>query len=85
MNGTGPFTDTIRKMGDDDSKPICQPAVGVSDGERRRDGNGRIKVHIVLPGYYSPSNTGLLDPSTSDGRVIFFLPWEKHTVAGEIQ
>lgn len=25
---------------------------------------------------------GLLDPSTSDGRVIFFLPWLKHTIAG---
>jgi hypothetical protein len=24
----------------------------------------------------------LLDPSTSDGRVVFFLPWEKMTVAG---
>jgi len=25
---------------------------------------------------------GLLDPSTSDGRVIFFLPWQKLTIAG---
>ena len=25
---------------------------------------------------------GLLDPSTSDGRVIFFLPWEGNTIAG---
>lgn len=25
---------------------------------------------------------GLLDPATSDGRVIFFLPWEKMTIAG---
>lgn len=25
---------------------------------------------------------GLLDPSTSDGRVIFFLPWLKGTIAG---
>lgn len=25
---------------------------------------------------------GLLDPSTSDGRVIFFLPWEGLTIAG---
>jgi len=28
---------------------------------------------------------GLLDPSTSDGRVIFFLPWEKSTMAGWCQ
>ena len=25
---------------------------------------------------------GLLDPETSDGRVIFFLPWQNHTIAG---
>lgn len=25
---------------------------------------------------------GLLDPSTSDGRVIFFLPWLNSTIAG---
>lgn len=25
---------------------------------------------------------GLIDPSTSDGRVIFFLPWEGNTIAG---
>ena len=31
---------------------------------------------------FSPDNMGLLDPATSDGRVIFFLPWEKMTIAG---
>ncbi|KAE9546879.1 hypothetical protein FO519_009909, partial [Halicephalobus sp. NKZ332] len=67
VNATGPFTDSIRIMADPNTMPICLPSAG---------------VHIVLPGYYSPSNTGLLDPSTSDGRVIFFLPWEKMTVAG---
>lgn len=30
----------------------------------------------------SPDNMGLLDPATSDGRVIFFLPWENMTIAG---
>lgn len=25
---------------------------------------------------------GLIDPSTSDGRVMFFLPWEGRTLAG---
>ncbi|KJH42564.1 FAD dependent oxidoreductase [Dictyocaulus viviparus] len=67
VNATGPSTDTIRIMADPQTKPICAPSSG---------------VHIVLPGYYSPSNTGLLDPATSDGRVIFFLPWERMTIAG---
>ena len=25
---------------------------------------------------------GLIDPETSDGRVIFLLPWMNHTIAG---
>lgn len=67
INATGPFTDSIRKMDDPAVKTICAPSSG---------------VHIVLPGYYSPEQMGLLDPSTSDGRVIFFLPWQKGTIAG---
>ncbi|XP_063285690.1 glycerol-3-phosphate dehydrogenase, mitochondrial isoform X1 [Pelobates fuscus] len=67
INATGPFTDSIRKMDDQEVKNICQPSAG---------------VHIVMPGYYSPDHMGLLDPATSDGRVIFFLPWEKMTIAG---
>ncbi|XP_027551644.1 glycerol-3-phosphate dehydrogenase, mitochondrial [Neopelma chrysocephalum] len=67
INATGPFTDSVRKMDDEEVPNICQPSAG---------------VHIVMPGYYSPDNMGLLDPATSDGRVIFFLPWEKMTIAG---
>lgn len=67
INATGPFTDHIRKMDDPTIKTICCPSSG---------------VHIVLPGYYSPQQMGLLDPSTSDGRVIFFLPWLNQTIAG---
>lgn len=67
INATGPFTDTIRKMDNPTVKEICCPSSG---------------VHIVLPGYYSPEQMGLLDPSTSDGRVIFFLPWQRQTIAG---
>jgi glycerol-3-phosphate dehydrogenase len=67
VNATGPYTDTIRQMDNPETKQICQPSSG---------------VHIVLPDYYSPQNMGLLDPDTSDGRVIFFLPWQKHTMAG---
>lgn len=67
VNATGPYTDSIRLMDDPTQKKICQPSSG---------------VHIVLPDYYSPQNMGLLDPNTSDGRVIFFLPWQKHTMAG---
>ncbi|KAK6165529.1 hypothetical protein SNE40_022443 [Patella caerulea] len=67
INATGPYTDAIRTMADPTKKKICQPSSG---------------VHIVLPDYYSPESMGLLDPATSDGRVIFFLPWQKVTLAG---
>ena len=67
INATGPFTDGIRKMDDQNCKDIVAPASG---------------VHVILPGYYSPGKLGLLDPSTSDGRVIFFLPWQGNTIAG---
>lgn len=67
INATGPFTDSIRKMDDPGVKEIVAPSSG---------------VHVILPGYYSPSNMGLIDPSTSDGRVIFFLPWQGNTIAG---
>lgn len=67
VNATGPHTDSIRKMDDPNAMKICAPSSG---------------VHIVLPGYYSPQSMGLLDPATDDGRVIFFLPWQKYTIAG---
>ncbi|KAL1836781.1 hypothetical protein VTJ49DRAFT_4652 [Mycothermus thermophilus] len=67
VNCTGPFTDGIRKMDDPNCRDIVAPASG---------------VHIILPGYYSPGKMGLIDPATSDGRVIFFLPWQGNTIAG---
>lgn len=67
INCTGPFTDSIRKL----DEPTVQEIVAPSSG-----------VHVILPGYYSPANMGLIDPHTSDGRVIFFLPWQGNTIAG---
>ncbi|CAJ2510696.1 Uu.00g063210.m01.CDS01 [Anthostomella pinea] len=67
INCTGPFSDAIRKLDDQNCKEIVAPASG---------------VHVILPGYFSPAKMGLIDPSTSDGRVIFFLPWQGNTIAG---
>lgn len=67
INCTGPFTDSIRKLDDQECKEIVAPSSG---------------VHVILPGYFSPGKMGLLDPNTSDGRVIFFLPWQGNTIAG---
>lgn len=54
-------------MDNPEHKPIVQASSG---------------IHITLPNYYSPRTMGLLDPATSDGRVIFFLPWQGNTIAG---
>ncbi|KZV60872.1 DAO-domain-containing protein [Peniophora sp. CONT] len=67
INATGPFADAVLTMDNPSHKPIVQPSSG---------------VHITLPDYYSPRKMGMLDPATSDGRVIFFLPWEGGTIAG---
>ncbi|KAK2808179.1 hypothetical protein FQN50_004920 [Emmonsiellopsis sp. PD_5] len=66
INATGPFSDAIQKMDEPTQKDIVAPSSG---------------VHIVLPGWLGPKNIGLIDPS-SDGRVIFLLPWEGNLIAG---
>lgn len=55
----GPFTDSLRKIEDEN----CKPAVAAAAG-----------THIVLPGYYCSRGVGMLDINTSDGRFLFFLP-----------
>ncbi|KAJ1965104.1 mitochondrial glycerol-3-phosphate dehydrogenase [Dipsacomyces acuminosporus] len=67
INATGPFSDAILKMDEPSMPDIVAPSSG---------------VHIVLPSYFSPKNMGMLDPATTDGRVVFFLPWEGGVVAG---
>lgn len=67
INATGPFCDSIRKLDDPSLKTLVCPSAG---------------AHLIFPNYYSPRQMGLVDPATSDGRVIFFLPWEGNTIAG---
>jgi len=43
---------------------------------------GAAGVHIILPSSLCPPNLGLIVPKTRDGRVLFILPWEGHTLAG---
>lgn len=67
INATGPFADALEQMDDPDRKPIVAPASG---------------AHVMLPGKLCPKNMGILDAATSDGRVVFVLPWQGMTVAG---
>jgi glycerol-3-phosphate dehydrogenase len=63
----GPFTDELRRL----EEPHCSPAV-----------TGAAGTHIVLPAYFAPAGIGLVDMSTSDGRFLFFLPWNDHVLVG---
>ncbi|SCU85195.1 LAME_0D00474g1_1 [Lachancea meyersii CBS 8951] len=93
VNATGPFSDRILQM--DNSKDglprndLTQYANEGHDsiGSRVAVSNPRMVVpsagvHIVLPAFYCPKEIGLLDAKTSDGRVMFFLPWQGKVLAG---
>ncbi|KAK2593888.1 mitochondrial glycerol-3-phosphate dehydrogenase [Conoideocrella luteorostrata] len=67
INATGPFTDAVERMDDPQRKEIVAPASG---------------AHVMLPGKLCPKGMGILDAATSDGRVVFVLPWQGMTVAG---
>jgi glycerol-3-phosphate dehydrogenase len=67
INATGPFADAIERMDDPSRKAMIAPASG---------------AHIVLPGKLCPNGMGILDAATSDGRVVFVLPWQNFTLAG---
>ncbi|KAL7811195.1 glycerol-3-phosphate dehydrogenase [Trichoderma aethiopicum] len=67
INATGPFTDAIERMDDPSRMDLVAPASG---------------AHVMFPGSVCPNGMGLLDARTSDGRVVFVLPWQGYTVAG---
>mmetsp|Transcript_12491 Transcript_12491/g.18675 ORF Transcript_12491/g.18675 Transcript_12491/m.18675 type:complete len:907 (-) Transcript_12491:83-2803(-) len=66
----GPFTDKLRSKEEKDGGTV-PPAVQGASGS-----------HIVLPGYFAPKDMGLLDYNTSDGRFLFFLPWQGSVIVG---
>ena len=67
VNATGPYTDTIRRL---DNEHV-ENMITVSSG-----------IHIVLDKKYTANNYGLMIPKTEDGRVLFVLPWNDHTLVG---
>lgn len=67
INATGPFTDAVERMDDPSRMTLVAPASG---------------AHVMLPGSVCPNGMGMLEAATSDGRVVFVLPWQGYTVAG---
>ena len=67
VNATGVFTDSIRRMAD----PAVDPLVVTSQG-----------IHLVFNRSFLKGDAALMVPRTSDGRVLFVIPWHGHAVAG---
>lgn len=67
INATGPFADKIRTLDDSKAVPMISGASG---------------THLVIDKRFSIPEMGILIPKTSDGRVLFILPWEGHTLIG---
>ena len=67
VNATGVFTDSVRRMAD----PGAEPLVVTSQG-----------IHLVFDRSFLKGDTALMVPRTSDGRVLFVIPWHGHAVAG---
>ena len=67
VNATGPFTDGLRKLADATVKPMISPSQG---------------VHLVFDRSFLPGKSAIMVPHTSDGRVLFAIPWHGHTLVG---
>lgn len=67
VNATGVFAEEILAM--DGSRG--ERLLSISQG-----------THFVLPRDYLPGGTALMVPKTSDGRVLFAIPWHERLVVG---
>ncbi len=67
INATGPFTDSVRRLTGDEARPMIAPSQG---------------AHLVLDRSFLPGDTAIMVPHTSDGRVMFAIPWHGHTLVG---
>jgi len=67
INATGPFSDSIRQMDDQQVKPMVSPSQG---------------IHLVFEKSFLPGDTAIMVPNTTDGRVLFAIPWHDRVVVG---
>jgi len=67
INATGVFVDDILQMNNPNSKKLVRPSQG---------------VHVVFDKSFLNSESALMIPKTSDGRVLFAVPWHEHLLVG---
>ena len=67
INAAGPFSDAVRRLAQPDATPLIAPSQG---------------IHLVFDGSFLPAGNAIMVPHTSDGRVMFAIPWHGHTLVG---
>jgi glycerol-3-phosphate dehydrogenase len=67
INATGIFTDQIRRLADPEAKEMIAPSQG---------------IHLVFERSFLQGDSAIMVPHTSDGRVLFVIPWHNHAVVG---
>lgn len=67
VNATGIFVNKILEMDDKNSKPLVRPSQG---------------AHVVLDKSFLESGEAIMIPKTSDGRVLFAVPWHGRVILG---
>ena len=67
INATGAFSDAVRQIDDSAAEPMIAPSQG---------------VHIVLDRSFLPGDSAIMVPRTSDGRVMFAIPWLGSALVG---
>ena len=67
VNATGIFTDEVRRMAQPEVKSMVSPSQG---------------IHLVFESSFLRAGAAIMVPHTSDGRVMFAIPWHGHTVVG---
>ncbi len=67
VNATGPFTDAVRRLADPSVNGMISPSQG---------------IHLVFDRSFLPGDSAIMVPHTSDGRVMFAIPWRGHTLVG---
>ncbi len=67
INATGAFCDAIRSMSNKAAKPIIMFSQG---------------IHLVFERKFLPVDNAVMIPKTSDGRVLFCIPWHRATLIG---
>jgi len=67
INAAGPFCDAVRRLADPHTAALIAPSQG---------------VHLVFDRSFLPGDSAIMVPHTSDGRVLFAIPWHEHILVG---